>query len=105
MSDLKEWYVIYYLFIYIFKILLYYAINFEQSDLKCLTSTKAPTTVYRDHLPLLGQHFHQVLHRNEQQNQGAHNLNDQDNQMHIRQLEIGDLVLMLNLFFVLISYF
>jgi len=60
-----------------------------QSDLKCLTPAKAPTTVYRDHLPLLGQHFHQIILQNEPQKQGAQSLNYQHNQL---QLQIGDRV-------------
>lgn len=55
--------------------------------MKCVTSAKAPTSVYRDHLPLLGQHCHQ---RNEFPNEGA-----QHNQLQYQQyqqLEIGDRV-------------
>lgn len=51
-----------------------------------MTSAKAPTSVYRDHLPLLGQHCHQ---RNEFQNEeGQYQYQYQQYQ----QLEIGDRV-------------
>lgn len=59
--------------------------------MKCLTPAKAPTTVYRDHLPLLGQHYHHVLQRNELK-QGAQSLSHQYNQLQYQQLEIGDRV-------------
>lgn len=59
--------------------------------MKCLTSTKAPTTVYRDHLPLLGQHYHQALQRNDLLKQGQHGLSH-NQLLQYQQLEIGDRV-------------
>lgn len=59
-------------------------------DLKCLTSAKAPTTAYRDHLPLLGQHCHEALQLNELLRQVPHGLSP--NQLQFQQFEIGDRV-------------
>lgn len=67
-----------------------YRVGFEgMSDLKCVSPSKGSTTVYRDHLPLLGQHQHQQ--RNDHK-QGALSLNHLHNQLQYQQLEIGDRV-------------
>ncbi|XP_060860321.1 E3 ubiquitin-protein ligase mind-bomb isoform X1 [Metopolophium dirhodum] len=68
-----------------------YRVGFEgMSDLKCVSPSKGSTAVYRDHLPLLGQHQHQQ--RNDQYRQGALSLNHLQNQLQYQQLEIGDRV-------------
>jgi len=46
--------------------------------------------VYRDHLPLLGQHQHQQ--QNDQNSQGVLSLNHLQNHLQYQQLEIGDRV-------------
>lgn len=59
-----------------------------QSDLKCISDAKGHSTVYRDHLPLLGQHQHpNGIHRHQQVLQ---NMNEFG--MQLQQLEIGDRV-------------
>lgn len=55
-----------------------------------MTPSKASITVYRDHLPLLGQHQHQQ--RNNQNKEGELSLNHLQNQLQYQQLEIGDRV-------------
>jgi len=68
-----------------------YRLGFEgMSDLKCLTSAKAPTTAYRDHLPLLGQHCHEALQLYELLRRVPRGLNP--NQQQFQNLEIGDRV-------------
>uniref|UniRef100_A0A2H8U1G9 RING-type E3 ubiquitin transferase n=1 Tax=Melanaphis sacchari TaxID=742174 RepID=A0A2H8U1G9_9HEMI len=68
-----------------------YRVGFEgMSDLKCVSPSKGSTTVYRDHLPLLGQHQHQL--RNDQHRPGILSLNHLNNQLQYQQLEIGDRV-------------
>lgn len=63
-----------------------------------MSPAKAPTTVYRDQLPLLGQHFH----RNELRKQGAHqSLSLQHNQLEYQLLDIGDRVKTFFIFFFL----
>ncbi|XP_060848380.1 uncharacterized protein LOC132927810 isoform X2 [Rhopalosiphum padi] len=68
-----------------------YRVGFEgMSDLKCVSPSKGSTTVYRDHLPLLGQHQHQQ--RNDQHKPGVLSLNHLHNHLQYQQLEIGDRV-------------
>lgn len=55
--------------------------------MKCLTSAKASTTIYRDHLPLLGKHYHHTL----LEKKSLQNLNHH-NRLQYEQLEIGDSV-------------
>jgi len=57
--------------------------------LKCVNPAKAPTTVYKDHLPLLGMHYH----RNEVRKPGvSQNFTFQQNQLQYQLLVIGDRV-------------
>ncbi|KAE9543487.1 hypothetical protein AGLY_002287 [Aphis glycines] len=68
-----------------------YRVGFEgMSDLKCVSPSKGSLTVYRDHLPLLGQHQHQQ--QNDQHSQGVLSLNHLQNHLQYQQLEIGDRV-------------
>ncbi|CAH1731639.1 E3 ubiquitin-protein ligase mind-bomb-like isoform X1 [Aphis gossypii] len=68
-----------------------YRVGFEgMSDLKCVSPSKGSLTVYRDHLPLLGQHQHQQ--QNDQNSQGVLSLNHLQNHLQYQQLEIGDRV-------------